>query len=103
MHLNFAEDICPSWPLILILFSFNATNRDKPSANRNKSAGNNKKSKSKDEPSANRKKSAGNNKESKPKGKLIANREELANDNNGNLDNKLSVNIKSLIGEKNID
>lgn len=69
--------------LILSERSANATNKDKSSANGEKSAGDNKVGKSEDKPSADGK--------------------ESANHNGGDPDNKFSANIKSLFGEKNIN
>lgn len=103
MHTDFAEKICPDRPLILLSFPFNATNKDKPSTNREKLACNNKKSKLEDKPSVNRKRSAGNNKESKPEDKSITNREKLANNHSENANNKPCADIKSLVEKKNIN
>lgn len=83
IYLNFAREICSGWPFIPLSFFSNVTNENKPSANREKSASNNKKGEPKDKPGANR--------------------EELANNNNRNSDNKLSADMKSLIEEKNIN
>lgn len=103
MHLNSAKAICSARPLIPLSLSFNATNRNKLSANREKSASNNKKDKPEDKPSFNGEKLAANNKKGKSKDKPSINREELANDNSKNPDNQPSANIKSLVGKKNID
>lgn len=55
------------------------------------------------EPSANKEKSASDNKESKLKQKSSTNKKKSINNNSQNLDNKLSADMKSLIGEKNIN
>lgn len=83
IYIDFVKEICLNWPLIPLFFSCNVTDRYKPSTNREKSVGYNKKSKLKDKPSANR--------------------EELANNNDWNPDNKSSADIKSLVKEKNIN
>lgn len=67
-------------PLFLL---FNTINKNKPSANREKSASNNKKGELEDKP--------------------IANEEELTNDNYRDSNNKPSTNMKSLVREKNIN
>lgn len=83
MYLHSAKEICPGWPLIPFFLSFNITNRDKLSANREKLVI--------------------ENNESKLEDKSNANREESVNNNNENLDNKPSANIKNFIKEKNIN
>lgn len=83
MHISFAKDICFGWPFMPLFFCFNITNRDKPGANREKLADNNKKS--------------------KLKKKFSINRKKLANDNRENLDNKPGTDMKGLIEEKNIN
>lgn len=103
MHLNFAKEICPGWPLILFFLLFNATNGDKLSVDRKKSVDNNKKGKSEDKSSANREKLANNNTISKSKNKFGVNREKLANDNNGDPNNEPIANMESLVREKNIN
>lgn len=82
MHLNSVKQICLDRPLIPFSSSFNAINRNKSSANR--------------------KKLADNNKGANQKTKLVP-KKNLANNNGRNSNKKLSVEIKSLIREKNIN
>lgn len=103
VHLHFAKEIYPGFSLIPLLLPFHITNGDKPSANSEKLAGNNKRRKPKDKTSIDRGKSAGNNKRNKPKNKPSDNGKKLSNDNNEDLDNKPSADMKILVGEKNIE
>ena len=83
MHINSARKISLHWFIIPLFFSFHAIDRDKPSANRMKSAG--------------------KNKRCQLENKFIIDKEKLASKKDGNQENKLSTNIESLIKEKNIN
>lgn len=82
MYINSAREICLNQPLILLFFSSNGIDRDKPSASSEKLAS--------------------DNKENKLENKLSVNGKELAYNNGRDLVNKSKANIKILIVEKNI-
>ena len=61
MHFHSDEEICSNWPFMPLFFPANATDQDESSANREKSASDNERSKSEYKSSANKEESADNN------------------------------------------
>ena len=83
MYINFTKKIYSGQPFIPFFLFFNVTENNKPSANKEKLTGNNKKGKQKD--------------------KHIANKKKSTDKINGDSDIKSNTDMKSLIGEKNMN